>query len=378
MVNVSTQDLMDVLFISRKVFEYRKVDELRRAVLRLLERILEADSSTFFLISEPEKRLKLFRCVARGIDDKFLGLFHRYYHGLDPFPKKLFSAYTDVLITDEVIPYRSLMRTEYYHDFLKPQCIHHQMSINLKSGNQLLGVVSLFRPRNVKAFSSKHKAKAKMMAPFLAGALEKTLAFDKIFKIEAIIKSIVSELPYKGIVVLDGSLEPVYYNENAVSIFSNLNQTKKHLKTPLGPLPKEVYLQCKDLLNPAGLRVTAKPHQHQFTILSPCNRQKISVHLRLIALWENPLLLVCLEPEEHILCLSNQLKDRGLTRRELDVVYQLSVGLKNTEIGERLFISPYTVDNHLKSIYRKMNVKNRTSLVHRLNQLTPTYNLSVN
>lgn len=163
MVNVSTQDLMDVLFISRKVFEYRKVDELRRAVLRLLERILEADNSTFFLVSEPEKRLKLFRCVARGIDDKFLGLFHCYYHGLDPFPKNLFSAFTDVLITDEVIPYRSLMRTEYYHDFLKSQCIHHQMSINLKSGNQLLGVVSLFRPRNVKAFSSKHKAKAKIM-----------------------------------------------------------------------------------------------------------------------------------------------------------------------------------------------------------------------
>lgn len=375
MVNFSTQDLMDVLFISRKVFEFRKVDELRRIVLRLLERILEADNSTFFLVTEPEQRLKLFRCVARGIDDKFLGLYYRYYHGLDPFPKNLFFDHTDVIITDEVIPYRSLTRTEYYHDFLKPQCIHHQMSINLKSGNQLLGIVSLFRPRNVKAFSTKHKAKAKMIAPFLAGALEKTLAFDKIFEIESIIKSIVSELPFKGIVVLDGSLEPVYHNENAVSILSNLNRTKKHPKTPLGPLPKEVYLQCKDLLNLARMRVTAKPRQQQFTMLSPCNRQKILVHLRLIAPWENPLLLICLEPEEHILCLSNQLKERGLTRRELDVVCQLSMGLKNTEIGEKLFISPYTVDNHLKSIYRKMRVKNRTSLVHRLNHLTPTHNL---
>jgi hypothetical protein len=53
-VNVSIQDLMDVLLISRKDFEYRKVDELRRAVLRLLERILDSDNSTFFLVSEPE------------------------------------------------------------------------------------------------------------------------------------------------------------------------------------------------------------------------------------------------------------------------------------------------------------------------------------
>jgi len=368
-VNFNTKDLMDVLFISRTVFEFRTVDELRPVILRQLERILEADNCNFFLVSEPEHGLTLSSVVARGIDEKFLRLYRRYYHGFDPFPKKLFSTHADVLLTDEVIPYKSLTRTEYYHDFLKPQCIHHQISIHLKSGNQPLGIVSLFRPRNTKAFSSKHKAKAKMMAPFLAGALEKTLAFDKIFEIESIIKSIVSELPYKGIVVLNESLEPVYHTENAVIILSNLTPTEKHPKELLGPLPNEIYLRCKDLLTSTRMKGTAKPHQHKFVLVSPGGRQKILVRMRLITPRGNPLVLLCLEPEENILCLSKQLKELGLTRREIDVVCQLSMGLKNTEIGEKLFISPYTVDNHLRSIYQKIGVRNRTSLVHRLNQL---------
>jgi DNA-binding NarL/FixJ family response regulator len=41
-------------------------------------------------------------------------------------------------------------------------------------------------------------------------------------------------------------------------------------------------------------------------------------------------------------------------------------GLKNREIGEKLFISEYTVENHLRSIYQKMDVSNRTSLVNRI------------
>ncbi|MBU4425245.1 MAG: LuxR C-terminal-related transcriptional regulator, partial [Proteobacteria bacterium] len=38
----------------------------------------------------------------------------------------------------------------------------------------------------------------------------------------------------------------------------------------------------------------------------------------------------------------------------------------------KLFISKYTVENHLKSIYEKMDVKNRTELSYRLQQMALT------
>jgi predicted ATPase/DNA-binding CsgD family transcriptional regulator len=51
----------------------------------------------------------------------------------------------------------------------------------------------------------------------------------------------------------------------------------------------------------------------------------------------------------------------GLTRRELDVLRQLSEGLSNAQIAERLVISPRTVDKHLVSIYGKLHVSSRTA-----------------
>ena len=48
-----------------------------------------------------------------------------------------------------------------------------------------------------------------------------------------------------------------------------------------------------------------------------------------------------------------------LTPRELDVLPLLAEGLRNTEIADRLVIAPKTVDHHVSSILRKLNVRSR-------------------
>lgn len=56
----------------------------------------------------------------------------------------------------------------------------------------------------------------------------------------------------------------------------------------------------------------------------------------------------------------DQTKNDSLTRRELEVLKLLSVGLYNKEIGKNLGISERTVKNHISNIFKKINVMDRT------------------
>ena len=51
-----------------------------------------------------------------------------------------------------------------------------------------------------------------------------------------------------------------------------------------------------------------------------------------------------------------------LTPRDIEIVKQVAAGLRNTEIGKRLFISEGTVKMHLHNIYQKLGVDSRIKL----------------
>jgi DNA-binding CsgD family transcriptional regulator len=56
----------------------------------------------------------------------------------------------------------------------------------------------------------------------------------------------------------------------------------------------------------------------------------------------------------------------GLTRRESELVGLVVHGLSTQQIAERLYITPYTVKDHLKAIFEKTGVSSRGELVHRV------------
>ena len=53
-------------------------------------------------------------------------------------------------------------------------------------------------------------------------------------------------------------------------------------------------------------------------------------------------------------------KIKSLTKRELDVLKLLAVGMFNKEVGKRLEISERTVKNHFSNIFKKLGVTDRT------------------
>lgn len=51
-----------------------------------------------------------------------------------------------------------------------------------------------------------------------------------------------------------------------------------------------------------------------------------------------------------------------LSQRELEVARLVAQGLTNKQIGRELFITAGTVGNHLKNIYRKLDINTRVRL----------------
>jgi LuxR family maltose regulon positive regulatory protein len=66
---------------------------------------------------------------------------------------------------------------------------------------------------------------------------------------------------------------------------------------------------------------------------------------------------------------SGQALVEPLSQRELEVLHLIALGRANKEIARQLFIAPGTVKAHTASIYRKLDVANRTEAVARARQL---------
>ena len=59
----------------------------------------------------------------------------------------------------------------------------------------------------------------------------------------------------------------------------------------------------------------------------------------------------------------------GLSGRELEVMRLVAVGHTNREIASRLFLSPRTVDMHVRSILRKLSCRSRVEAAHKAGEL---------
>ena len=69
------------------------------------------------------------------------------------------------------------------------------------------------------------------------------------------------------------------------------------------------------------------------------------------------------ETVAHLIQRKNNISDHGLTKRELEVIKYICKGKVNKQVADELHISYFTVNQHLKNIYKKLDVGCKTELV---------------
>lgn len=359
MVNLQTQDLKDVIEVSRRALECNSMEALQQETLTLMEHSLGARSSVYAQITKNRQQIQLSEGAEHGVPEGAMARWCSEFHSSDPFMhrylEKLSTQPSNVIISSEVISHKEYVSTAFYNEFMKPQSIYHVMIIGLKSDdNKPVGVYGLHRSIHAPAFSAREVAKANLLAPHLKGAFQRVLAQDMLQESRWITETFAHSLCNDGIAVLNYRLEPVFISQKAQLICGGDGAS----------LPDDFILKCASCLSQPGSSQEpntfkfihqGRPIQVEIDTTGERNRQRFIVRFGASS-----------EATSGTQSMRSRMQAQGLSRREMDVAELLAIGLPSQLIAEKLYISVRTVNNHLRSIYEKVGVHNRTSLIYHL------------
>jgi NarL family two-component system response regulator LiaR len=66
---------------------------------------------------------------------------------------------------------------------------------------------------------------------------------------------------------------------------------------------------------------------------------------------------------------SSELEKLGISKRELEVLNFMAVGLSNQEIADKMFVSLNTIKTHTSNLFVKLDVKRRTQAIQKGREL---------
>lgn len=359
-IDLSHTELCTLRKLRNIVSECETHNEIRRVSLKLLEQLIQTNASNFYITMQQGDKWKTDDFIGRGLRDDKYEEYNQYYHQLDPF-QKIGPHVNQILIGEKTIDWPRHLKSEYYSDFLRPQGIHHMMNMWIDGADDIYSVLAFFRPVQQKPFENHDQVLCELAAPHITAALRKVHYKKKIFRLQKAAKALLSAVPLKGVVILDDRLQVLCSNHEANEVMAAANRNIE--KRDAGSLPIEISSACLELKEKAA---TGDNSRHfQIELEEPFG--VMSVEVRMIEYEDNTCLFLIKFGEYALVNnWARKLKAKHISRRELDVVKCVFDGLTNREISQQLFISEYTVENHLKSIFRKMDVKSRTHLVRQV------------
>jgi DNA-binding CsgD family transcriptional regulator len=240
-------------------------------------------------------------------------------------------------------PERSLR----YREMLRPRGLDAELRASFVSRSSCWGSLILVREAGHPDFAREERALLTRLAPRIAEGLRRSLL------ISAARRSV--EEPGPGLVVLDGEGGLESLTSAAAMWLEQLGDLGSASGT--SPLP------------PVVLAVAAAARQADASA-APARAHVRSASGRWLALDAAPLLggapaqvSVVIAPAQPAETALHVLRAYGLSAREREVARFVMLGRTTPQIGAALFISPHTVQDHLKAIFEKVGVHSRKELV---------------
>jgi DNA-binding CsgD family transcriptional regulator len=366
---LSESDIVDVFNIIHLANCHSGLSDVRKKVAAYIKQSFRANGVVFFLGDKDFKKIDNTSLIAANADFRYLERWSRYYCHHDPFQGEAHTG-TAVCKVDDILPYRKWVNLKIYNEFYLPQNIHYKLSISLATKEKTLGLIGIFRPRGYQDFSTREVAKARILVPHLTTALENASVTRTNREGRPGAEELDGNASLFGVIVLDHDLHPVHWNSEArefCSVLARREQHERNEDTEDTFLSEEIMSDCLALKGLFDEGERDRPFRSQRIIEARDGRR-----IRVISSLEKlsirgasgPKFLIYLaDVSEGYRLREDSLRERyQLTKREADIALCVCEGLTNDEIGEKLFISRFTVETHLKNIFSKTNVKHRAGL----------------
>ncbi len=353
--------------INDKISDAAGFGDISHKILAPLSQLVGAETSVFGLLKKTGHGLHVDNVITNGVDNKSSLSYEKYFQNADPvlpyafnstqLNHKLDGSKGFTFILDNIVDTREFSRCSYFNEFLRPNSITQIMAMGIPSSmdSSLVYVIGFHRYCNY-PFREKDIQTSSYLGPTLFNVLNGLDLKSRLNDRNIIVSQLQNQLSDTGLVIVDKNYTVIFASQTGKKHLNIRSSRKNHSLN----LERNLITELHSRLSVTG---TASSGEMEF------NYDGTRITLRVIASDPN-------NPDKRIIlhtkrtfCKSintMEMDKYDLTQREAVVASLIVMGLTSPQISDKLCISTRTVENHLRSIYAKANVKNRTSLAYKL------------
>jgi DNA-binding CsgD family transcriptional regulator len=373
------RDILDLVYLANRCED---TESFINMLFPSITKVFHAECATFQLVKGYPQHTEIvesrsFRADSHSFyEDKFYPILYKdsfYQHS--PLLNEAISSSKTVLRIGDSISLRDWERSDFYNDFMLPQQLYWELFLTLRWKTNLEGMITLWRSKKQPDYEDKEFSKAVRLASHLGVVVHNICLVSRI-NTGGNHSLSTDEANSEGLLWLDHKFAPSFFNVKArnicLQLLSNMPYNTSDIERGEFPIPSCIIEDCSDLLD-LGRReeqpILSPKERIVFTESGKKFRTECSLIWKADQINSKPNFIVTLSDLSEEKKLETTLQSRfQLSRRELDVIYYLTRGLSDDEIGEKLYISRQTVHTHIKNIYRKLGVKSRIELYRRVVQ----------
>jgi DNA-binding CsgD family transcriptional regulator len=296
--------------------------------------------------------------VYRGADKSFHEDYVNYYQAKDVLTRIASSKKLDVWRTIDAAQNIAWWELEFYCDYVFRYGFGQSLAFTVFSGEEMLAQGWMLRARGGEGFSDRQAKLMSLLQPHFASAIHKSMLFEELKTVKDALQAGLDQVA-KPIFLFNYAGKLLEANQTARDQFADLQNQQGDLLACMQEAVRAHRERQSDRKSSGSASesiCSCGGRKYRLSVFSP-NSSSVGRSF-------------CVRVERVADALRAGLErafdTHRLSRREVEICEMLAKGMSNRQIADGLSLSEFTVKDHLKSIFGKLEVSNRNQVAAKI------------